>query len=106
MHEPFGGIAEPRRERRITVGIFFTSDVTPVDREAINALYGDASRYERFRDSLLSRLAYDRGKLVGAVRVISEGVETALLVDLVVSPEYVGGEAGREEILLRLLAEI
>ena len=106
MYEPFGGIAEPRRERRITVGIFFTSDVTPVDREAINALYGDASRYERFRDSLLSRLAYDRGKLVGAVRVISEGVETALLVDLAVSPEYVGGEAGREEILLRLLAEI
>lgn len=88
------------------MGIFYTSDVTPVDREAINTFYGDASRYERFRDSFVSRLAYDRGKLVGAVRVISEGVETALLVDLAVSSEYADGDPGRDEILLGLLTEI
>ena len=100
------GARRTAQERRITVGIFYTSDVTPVDREAINAIYGDASRYERFRDSFASRLAYDRGELVGAVRVISEGVETALLVDLAVLPTYAGGEAVREAILLRLLSEI
>lgn len=88
------------------MGIFYTADVTPVEREAINTLYGDPTRYERFRDSFTSRLAYDRGKLAGAVRVISEGVETALLVDLAVSPEYTDGEPGREEILLGLLSEI
>ena len=87
------------------MGIVYTTEVTPVDREAINALYGDASRYERFHDSFLSRLAYDNGKLAGAVRVISEGVETALLVDLAVSPEYTDGEPGREEILLASLGD-
>ena len=88
------------------MGIIYTTEVKPVDREAINALYGDDSRYERFRDSFLSRLAYDNGKLAGAVRVISEGVETALLVDLKAAPEETGGEAGREEILIGLLSEI
>ena len=88
------------------MGIVYTTEVTPVDREAINALYGDASRYERFHDSFLSRLAYDNGKLAGAVRVISEGVETALLVDLKAAPKETGGDAGREAILSGLLSEI
>ena len=60
----------------------FSADVNPADRESLTALYNDPARPELFEKSFSKRLAYDGDRLVGAVRVISEGVETALLTDL------------------------
>ena len=98
------------------MGIIFTKDITRIGRDELNALYGDRSdAYGLFDESFLKVFALaapegpadeeraedregtgneaglpngGRFKLAGAVRVISEGVETALLVDLVAAEGY------------------
>ena len=48
--------------------------------------------------------AYDGGKLIGFGRTISDGVHHALVVDMIVNPEYQGRGIGGE-ILKRIVAE-
>lgn len=78
----------------------FTTEVSAADRDGLVNLYGDEAYYRLFHDSFAKCLAYDGSTLVGAVRVISEGVETALLVDLAVS------DSQREDAAQALLGEI
>ena len=78
----------------------FTTEVSAADRDGLVNLYGDEAYYRLFHDSFAKCLAYDGSTLVGAVRVISEGVETALLVDLAVS------DPQREDAAQALLGEI
>ena len=98
------------------MGIIFTKDITRIGRDELNALYGDQpDTYSLFDESFLKVFALaapegpadeekaedregtgneagfpngDRLKLAGAVRVISEGVETALMVDLAAAEGY------------------
>ncbi|MCR5767705.1 MAG: GNAT family N-acetyltransferase [Lachnospiraceae bacterium] len=80
------------------MSIIFTDDIKDIDRNALNALYNSGSGvYELFENSFLTVAALDgtdtsqtgaSPKLAGALRVLSEGVETALLVDLRVSEGY------------------
>lgn len=62
--------------------IRYTTELFPCDRGRINALYGREDAYGLFAGSFAHVLAYDGDFLVGAVRAISEGVETVLVVDL------------------------
>jgi len=48
--------------------------------------------------------AYDGGKLVGCGRTISDGLHHALVVDIIVDPDYQGRGIGGE-ILKRIVAE-
>ncbi len=70
------------------MSITFTEDIGKVDRDELNALYGVKSgAYELFENSFIAVVAIGE-KVAGAVRVLSEGVETALLTDLRVAEEY------------------
>lgn len=62
--------------------IRYTTELFPCDSDRINALYGREDAYGLFAGSFAHVLAYDGDFLVGAVRAISEGVETVLVVDL------------------------
>ena len=79
------------------MSISVTQDITAVAPEQLNALYDEKNgRYELFKNSYITVAAVESengsnsrsGNLAGAVRVISEGVETALLVDLKAAPGY------------------
>lgn len=54
-----------------------------------------------YKNSLLSLGAYDDGKLIGAIRVVGDGVSIVFIQDLLVLPEY-----RRRGIGTRLLREI
>ncbi|MCR5331253.1 MAG: GNAT family N-acetyltransferase [Lachnospiraceae bacterium] len=70
------------------MSITFTEDIGKVDRDELNALYGVKSgAYELFENSFIAVVAIGE-KVAGAVRVLSEGVETALLTDLRVAEGY------------------
>ncbi len=67
----------------------YTDDPGRIRTEDLIALYG--GRYDvlsLFSSSMYKMFALDGKRLAGALRVISEGVETALLVDLLSFPEY------------------
>lgn len=65
------------------MGIVIKRDLVNVKPEELNALYKkEKNYYKLFEKSFLKAFAFEGDTLKGAVRVISEGVETALLVDL------------------------
>ena len=79
------------------MGIRYTAELFPCDRERVNALYGRDDAYELFAKSFAHVLAYDGNVLAGAVRAISEGVETVLIVDLKAVNPLADTEANRAE---------
>ena len=85
------------------MGIKYIKDINDADRVGLNALYGNTDDYYGlFENSLIRVFAIENGKIIGAVRVISEGVETDLLVDLKVSDRYDGQTAaGIKKSLIR-----
>ena len=85
------------------MSIRFTNELFPCDRERIDALYGREGSYDLFERSYAHVLAYEENVLLGAVRAVSEGVETVLVVDL--RTEKVPGE-DVEKIALGLLTEL
>ena len=71
------------------MGIIFTKDINGVERSGLDDLYGNKfDSYSLFENSLIRVFAIEDGRVVGAVRGISEGVETDLLVDLKVFGEF------------------
>jgi ribosomal protein S18 acetylase RimI-like enzyme len=62
--------------------ITITDKLKTAYREGLTRLYGSEDAYTLFERSFITLFAEEREELVGAVRIISEGVETALLVDL------------------------
>lgn len=79
------------------MGIRYTTELFPCDRERVNALYGRDDAYGLFEKSFAHVLAYDGNTLAGAVRAISEGVETVLIVDLKAVDPHADTEANRAE---------
>ena len=73
--------------------IRYTTELFPCDSDRINALYGREDAYGLFAGSFAHVLAYDGDFLVGAVRTISEGVETVLIVDLRAVGPYADAES-------------
>lgn len=77
------------------MGIRYTTELFLCDKSPVNALYGREDAFELFSESFAHVLAYDENTLVGAVRALSEGVETVLIVDLkAVNPNTVSKENG------------
>ena len=61
----------------------FQHTLQGIQEEKLQMLYGvETSRMPLFEKSRVSVFAWENGHLKGAVRAISEGVETALMVDL------------------------
>lgn len=80
--------------------IIYKEDIDTNEGRQLSNLYsGSHDYYSLFINSYLKLYAFDKEKLVGAVRVISEGVETALLVDLATASEY---EEVKKELLSRI----
>ena len=75
------------------MGIRYTTELFPCDRDCLNALYGRDEAYDLFAESFAHVLAYDGDVLSGAVRAISEGVETVLIVDLRAVGPYADAES-------------
>lgn len=73
--------------------IRYTTELFPCDSDRINALYGREDAYGLFAGSFAHVLAYDGDFLMGAVRAISEGVETVLIVDLRAAGPYADAES-------------
>jgi N-acetylglutamate synthase-like GNAT family acetyltransferase len=59
---------------------------------------------EAIRNSWYLVAAYSENKLVGFGRIISDGIHHALIVDVIVHPEYQGKGIGKE-IMNRLIAK-
>ncbi len=59
-----------------------TEKLTEGYKGDLKELYGSEDAYSLFERSYLKFFSVEDGKVTGAVRIISEGVETALLVDL------------------------
>ena len=77
------------------MGIRYTTELFLCDKSPVNALYGRDDAFDLFSESFAHVLAYDENTLVGAVRALSEGVETVLIVDLkAVDPNAVSREGG------------
>ena len=55
-----------------------------------------------FSNSQFKCYVYDNNKLVGAGRVLSDGVDIAYIADVVIHPEYQGKGLGKE-LMLKLL---
>lgn len=71
------------------MGIIYKTNLDYVKKEELNELYGNTyDYYSLFNNSYFKVFAFDNDKLIGALRVISEGVETALLVDLKFNDNY------------------
>lgn len=88
------------------MSITYISDIEKVKKDEINMLYGNARNYYfLFKNSYRKVFALSEEKLIGAIRVISDGYETALLVDLMVDSDYEHSIV-REQIKLRLVFEI
>lgn len=65
------------------MAIVFENELEKINKDELTALYGGSTDYyDCFERSYLKLFALVDNKLVGAVRILSEGVETALLVDL------------------------
>ena len=73
----------------------------PKNYDELKSLYDNANNApQAFENSKYTKYVYDDKRLIGAVRVISEGVETALLVDTKLLDGY------DESIKLNLIKEI
>ena len=67
------------------MGIIYSNDINKLNKDNLFELYGNFYDYlEAFKNSNYL-LALDDDKLVGAIRYITEGIETALVVDLKVN---------------------
>lgn len=67
------------------MGIIYSNDINKLNKGNLLELYGNSYDYlEAFKNSNYL-LALDNDKLVGAIRYITEGIETALVVDLKVN---------------------
>ena len=67
------------------MGIIYSNDINKLNMDNLLELYGNSYDYlEAFKNSNYL-LALDNDKLVGAIRYITEGIETALVVDLKVN---------------------
>ena len=67
------------------MGIIYSNDINKLNKDNLFKLYGNSYDYlEAFKNSNYL-LALDNDKLVGAIRYITEGIETALVVDLKVN---------------------
>ena len=67
------------------MGIIYSNDINKLNKDNLFELYGNFYDYlEAFKNSNYL-LALDNDKLVGAIRYITEGIETALVVDLKVN---------------------
>ena len=67
------------------MGIIYSNDINKLNKDNLLELYGNSYDYlEAFKNSNYL-LALDNDKLVGAIRYITEGIETALVVDLKVN---------------------
>ena len=67
------------------MGIIYSNDINKLNKDNLLELYGNSYDYlESFKNSNYL-LALDNDKLVGAIRYITEGIETALVVDLKVN---------------------
>ena len=67
------------------MGIIYSNDINKLNKDNLFELYGNSYDYlEAFKNSNYL-LALDNDKLVGAIRYITEGIETALVVDLKVN---------------------
>lgn len=87
------------------MSIVYSKDLRSVNRDELNRIYGDGrDYYPLFEKSFLTVFALDGDKVVGAVRVISDGLETALLVDLNVLSEY--GQEVKKELVHELEKEL
>lgn len=71
------------------MGITIIHDSSEINKDELNKLYGNIrDYYHAFEKSHLAVFGFEEKKLIGAARIISEGVETALLVDLQVAEGY------------------
>lgn len=69
------------------MSITYSKDLSKISEEKLYKLYGETSGlYEVFAKSYLKVFAFEGEALVGAVRAISEGVETVLVIDLQTLP--------------------
>lgn len=67
------------------MGIIYSNDINKLNKDNLLEVYGNSYDYlEAFKNSNYL-LALDNDKLVGAIRYITEGIETALVVDLKVN---------------------
>lgn len=73
------------------MSVVYHTTIDEINREELNTFYGGTEEvYDAFAGSFLKAFAYTDGVLTGAVRVISEGLETALLVDYKADDDAVG----------------
>lgn len=87
------------------MSITYSKDINVVKKNELNRMYGGTcDYYSLFDKSYLKAFALDEGRVVGAVRVISEGLETALLVDLLTLEEY--GHEIKRGLILELEKEL
>lgn len=71
------------------MSITYTRDFNKVKKNELNNLYGNTrDYYGLFENSFLKVFALEDDRVIGAVRIISEGLETALLVDLRIDESY------------------
>lgn len=88
------------------MGVIVTNDFSKIKKEELNQLYGNSRDYAAaFENSYAVVFALDEKKLIGAARVLSEGVETALVVDLRVQKEYQSPENAVKKQLVHYLEE-
>ena len=67
------------------MGIIYSNDINKLNKDNLFELYGYSYDYlDVFKNSNFI-LAFDKDKLVGSIRYITEGVETVLIVDLKVN---------------------
>lgn len=94
------------------VPLDWTDALEGVDWEALSALYRAAPLGEKkpadlatvFSNSMFRWLVYDAGCLVGAGRVLADGVDCAYVCDVAVLPSHQGMGLGKA-IVARLVAQ-
>lgn len=93
------------------MALHWSDDIATLDWHALAALYRAAPLGNKnadglrtaFGHSMFRCLVYEDGALVGAGRVLADGVDCAYLCDIAVMPSHQGSGLGRQ-IVERLLA--
>ena len=86
------------------MSIAWTTGVQGVDWEELSRLYLAAPLARKdpadlklaFGNSAFSTFAWDSGRLIGAGRVLADGVDVAYVCDIALLPDYQGTGLGRE----------